>query len=298
MTELEIQRLDTPPTLTEPVTGALMDGSITYHLKLAERAEMAFTLPTPAGESSPFYLVHHEGVPFWYIHFHGVDFMTANNNVDVGFTRTWYTLYRLGVRDVISGAAAGSIHPDMRPGDIVVVDDFVDFSTHRPRSMQTEIWERLPWIGASFVPPMCPELTHILREVSQGYSFGQVFNSATVGQFEGHRFESPGEIRMAKNAGADVVHHHQASEAIYARELGLHYGAFNIVSNIAAGLASDWGESWLSAEKYQAATEACADIMLAAVVRSAQRESTCTTCPIPKEQPVKIEGVKAKPVYR
>jgi len=259
---------------------------------------MAFTLPTPAGESSPFYLVRHRGVPFWYIHFHGVDFMTATNNVDVGFTRTWYTLFQLKVRDVISGAAAGSIQPDMRPGDVVVVDDFVDFSTHRPRSMQTEIWEHLPWIGASFVPPMCPELTNILREASHGYALGQVFKSATLGQFEGHRFESPGEIRMAKNAGADVVHHHQASEAIYARELGLHYGALNIVSNVAAGLTSDWGESWLTPEKYRQATEACADIMLDTMVRAAQRDSTCTVCPISTDQPVEIKTVTPKPVYR
>jgi 5'-methylthioinosine phosphorylase len=298
MADIEVQRLDSTPILSEPVTGALMDGSITYHLKLMERAEMAVTLPTPAGESPPFYLVRHEGVPFWYIHFHGVDFMTARNNVQVGFTRTWYTLFSFGVRDVISGAAAGSIHPEMRAGDVVVVDDFVDFSTHRPRSMQTEIWEDLPWIGASFVPPMCPELTTILREVSQSYAHGKVFNSATVGQFEGHRFESPGEIRMAKNAGADVVHHHQASEAIYARELGLHYGAMNIVSNIAAGLATDWEESWLGPEKYQQATEACADIMLAAMVRAASRTSTCTVCPVSKDQPVVIKQVTPKPVYR
>jgi 5'-methylthioadenosine phosphorylase len=298
MADVQVQKLDSPPEMREQVSGALIDGSITYNIRLSERAEMSFTLPTPAGESPPFYLVRHQDVPFWYIHFHGVDFMTASANVQVGFTRTWYTLYCLGVRDVISGAAAGSIHPDMRPGDAVVVDDFLDFSTHRPRSMQTEIWEKLPWIGAAFVPPMCPELTGVLRDAANGYAHGQVFPSATLGQFEGHRFESPAEIRRAKAAGADVVHHHQASEAIYARELGIHYGAFNIVSNIAAGLAADWGESWLSPEQYKAATAACADIMLDAMVRAAQREAHCTVCPVPKDQPVVVTEVVQRPVYR
>jgi 5'-methylthioadenosine phosphorylase len=201
---------------------------------------------------------------------------------------------------VISGAAAGSINSDMKPGDIVVVDDFFDFSTHRPRSMLTAIWEQLPWIGASYVPPMCPELTELLRETSSDYEYGQLFKSATVAQFEGHRFESPAEIRRAKNAGADVVHHHQASEAIYARELGIHYAAFNYVSNVAAGLASSWDESWIPPEKSQAITKRCCQIMLDTLVRAAQREVTCKTCPVSKDQPVKIrpEDVRQKPAFR
>lgn len=300
MADIEVQPLDASPALDEIVTGALIDGSITYFANLRDRAEMAFTLPTPAGESPPFYLIRHDGAPLWYIHFHGVDFTSAKHNVEVGFTRTWYVLHRLGVRDVISGAAAGSIHPDMKPGDVVIIDDFIDFSTHRPRSMLTEIWERLPWVGASFVPPLCPELTAILREAAEVYNLGKVFKSATLGQFEGHRFESPGEIRMAKIAGADVVHHHQASEAIYARELGIHYGAFNYVSNTAAGLASNWDVSWLTEEQSRQLTAKCTEIMLDAVARAARRESACTVCPVPKEQPVVIkpEEAKAKPVYR
>lgn len=300
MTTPPIQRLDEPPRLEDTITGALIDGSITFNMNLPSRAEMAFTLPTPAGESPPFYLLRHNGIPFWYVNFHGVDFMTASSNVSVGFTRTWYTLYRLGVRDVISGAAAGSIHPDMKPGDIVIVDDFLDFSTHRPRSMLTEIWEKLPWIGASYVPPMCPELTDLLRQASEGYELGQVFPSATLAQFEGHRFESPAEIRRAKYAGADVVHHHQASEAIYAREMGLHYGAFNYVSNIAAGLANGWDESWVSPERSKAITEKCCQIMLNALTLAAERNVACTICPVSEEQPVTIrpEDIEPKPVYR
>ena len=121
----EIQQLDSPPPLDKPVPCVLIDGSITYSADLRSQAEMAFTLPTPVGESPPFYLLSYKGTPYYYVHFHGVDFTTASKNVQTGFTGTWYVIHKLGVRDAISGAAAGSIHPDMKPGDLVVMDDFV-----------------------------------------------------------------------------------------------------------------------------------------------------------------------------
>ncbi|MDX1436323.1 MAG: hypothetical protein R3335_05910 [Anaerolineales bacterium] len=300
MTKPEIQRLEEPPEIGESVTGVLIDGSITFSMGLPERAEMAFTIPTPAGESPPFYLLRHNGAPFWYVHFHGVDFMTASANVEVGFTRTWFTIYHLGIREVISGAAAGGMDPKMRPGDLVIADDFFDFSTSRPRSMLTEIWERLPWIGASYVPPMCPDLTGSLREGGKSYQPGQVFESATIAQFEGHRFESPAEIRRARAAGGDVVHHHQASEAIYARELGVCYGALNYVSNIAAGMASDWDESWLSQDETAQINTQCYELMVSTLIWAGGREGRCAVCSVPEDQPVEIrpEHVLMKPRFR
>ena len=293
----EIQQLNSPPSLDKPVTCVLIDGSITYSADLRSQAEMAFTLPTPVGESPPFYLLSYKGTPYYYVHFHGVDFTTASKNVQVGFTGTWYVIHKLGVRDAISGAAAGSIHPDMKPGDLVVMDDFVDFSTHRPRSMLTEIWERPPWIGAQYVPPLCPELTNIIRQCAKSYTRGKVFETGTFGQFEGHRFESPGEIRMAKAVGADMVAHHQSSEAIYARELGVHYGAIDYITNIAAGLSSA-EEAFVSDAEAKLGYEQCKNIMLEAIILASQRTPACTVCPQCDEQPVDVKNVTAKPVYR
>lgn len=300
MTSLPIEKLDAAPDLGERVTGALINGSITYSIRLSERAERAITLPTPAGESPPFYLIRHDGVPFWYVHFHGVDFMSARDNVEVGFTRTWYVLHALGIRDVISGAAVGSIKPEMKPGDLVVMDDFIDFSTHRPRSMLTELWERLPWIGGIFEPAVCPELSAILVDEAQAYTHGCLFSTGTFGQFEGHRFESPGEIRMARSAGADMVAHHHASEAIYSRELGIHFAGMSYVTNIAAGLEADPAKRFVTDDQARTGYAQCAEIMLAAMVRAARRNSACAICPIRNDSPVQVrpEDIRPKPVFR
>ncbi|HZQ07172.1 MAG TPA: hypothetical protein VFD70_11375 [Anaerolineae bacterium] len=296
---MEIERLESPAKRTEPINVALIDGSITWSIGLQERAEKAFTLPTPAGESPPFYIVRHRGVPFYYVHFHGVDFVSASGNVQVGFTRTWSALRVLGVRDVFSGAAAGSLHRDYRVGDIVVIDDFLDFSTHRPRSILMEIWERPPYIGAAFKEPTCPELRAILLQVAMSqYRDGRVHERGVLAQVEGHRFETPAEIRALKLLGGDFVAHHQASEAIYARELGMHYTALNFISNIGEGLEP--GTAWASGEFARAHYALCTEILLDAVALAAQRTNTCTECPQPDTNPgnIRPEDVKLKPVWR
>jgi 5'-methylthioadenosine phosphorylase len=234
---------------------------------------------TPAGESPAFYLLRTEGVPYWYVRFHGVDFSSSKNNVQVGFTRTWYVLYKLGVRDVISGAAAGSIPTEVKPGDLMIMDDFIDFSTHRPRSMPNEIWEKPPYIGAQYVPALCPELTDLLREAATRYTHGKVHPSGTLGQFEGHRFESPAEIRMARILGADMVAHHQASEAIYSRELGIHFCALDYITNIAAGLCKEGEQEFVTHEQAMDGYQQCTDVMLKGLVKAATRDVHCSTCP-------------------
>jgi 5'-methylthioadenosine phosphorylase len=296
MTAVEIQKLVHPPMLAETVTGALIDGSITYQFNLEEKAELSFTLATPAGESPAFHLLRHDGIPYWYVRFHGVDFTSSKNNVQVGFTRTWFVLYKLGIRDVISGAAAGSIPAEVRPGDLMIMDDFVDFSTHRPRSLPNEIWEKPPHIGAQYVPPLCPELTDLLRQASKSYTHGKVYPSGTFGQFEGHRFESPGEIRMAKAVGVDMVAHHQASEAIYSRELGIHFGALDYVTNIAAGLSKAGDMEFVTHEQAMEGYRQCTDIMLNTLALAAKRDVKCAVCPQPDEETSKSEAIP-KEVY-
>jgi 5'-methylthioadenosine phosphorylase len=296
MAAIEFQRLTKPPQVSEAVTGALIDGSITYQFQMEDKAELAFTMATPAGESPAFYLLRTEEVPYWYVRFHGVDFTSAKNNVQVGFTRAWYVLYKLGVRDVISGAAAGSIPPEVKPGDLMIMDDFIDFSTHRPRSIPNEIWERPPFLGAQFVPALCPELTALLRKAASSYSHGKVYSSGTLGQFEGHRFESPAEINMARILGADMVAHHQASEAIYARELGIHFGALDYITNIAAGLCKAGEQEFVTHEQAMEGYQQCTEVMLKGLVLAAVRDVQCTTCPQHREDGATGQS-KFKDVY-
>jgi purine nucleoside phosphorylase len=50
------------------------------------------------------------------------------------------------------------------------------------------------------------------------------------------RFETPAEIRMMRGFGGDMVTHNVVTEAVYARQLGIHFAVLNSISNPATGL--------------------------------------------------------------
>ena len=49
-------------------------------------------------------------------------------------------------------------------------------------------------------------------------------------------YETPAEIRFYRSIGGDFVTHNVATEAIYARQLGMHFAVINSVSNPAEGV--------------------------------------------------------------
>jgi purine nucleoside phosphorylase len=292
------EQLNRAPELAEPVRAVLIDGSITYNVDLISRAEYAFTAPTPAGESPPFYLIRQDDAPFWYVNFHGVDFLSASDNVEVGFTRTWYVIYQLGVEMALSGAAVGSLLPELKPRDLVLMTDFIDLSTHRPRSMLLEIWEKSPYLGAELVPPVCPELSKHLLDGSRSYPNGRVHHEGILAQFEGHRFETPAEIRMAQALGAGMVAHHQASEAIYARELGIHFAALAYVSNIGAGLSKGWEDGFVSEEEAREDYALTAEILVQAAAAASRKALTCRICRQNPDHQIPANLSNEKELYR
>ena len=79
-----------------------------------------------------------------------------------------------------------------------------------------------------------PDLRALVRRGAE--SVGQpVVDGAVYSTFNGPRFESPAEIRMAEHAGADLVGMTGYPEVVLARELGLAYCSIAVVSNLAAG---------------------------------------------------------------
>lgn len=141
-----------------------------------------------------------------------------------------------GVSDVIAINVTGSIDPDLVPGDVLCLDDFLDFTRSR--------------IG-TFHDGSGPEgVVHV--DVSQAYHPGlrselldaaasagiTVRDGGVYACFDGPRFETPAEIRLAALAGAHVAGMTGVPEVTLALEAGLRYAALSLVVNPAAGVGS------------------------------------------------------------
>ncbi len=119
----------------------------------------------------------------------------------------------------------------MKPGDVVIPNDFIDFTKSQP----VTFYDEGPVTHIDVTALYCPELQRIVANSAktQGRT---VWNDRVYGCTEGPRYESPAEVRMLRLLGCDVVGMTGVPEAILAHELEMCYASLCFVSNMAAGM--------------------------------------------------------------
>lgn len=151
----------------------------------------------------------------------------------INYKANIWALKQLGVEAIISQNAIGSVNPAIRPGDIVVPDDFLDRTTDRPHSLfdDTECWVRV-----DFTHPFCPDLRTGLIGAAKRRS-NRVIERGVFVCNEGPRFETPAEIRAYQREGADIIGTPLVPEVIFAREAEMCFASLSPVINFGSGMA-------------------------------------------------------------
>ena len=139
-------------------------------------------------------------------------------------------LARCGAQSLILTCAVGSTRAHMPPGALVQIEDHINFSGLNPLIGETGDRRFVPMVDAYDMG-----LRHALKQAAQATQIDM--HSGVYMWFCGPSFETPAEIRMAQQLGADLVGMSTAPEVILARFFGLPVAALAIVTNFAAGLA-------------------------------------------------------------
>ncbi len=139
----------------------------------------------------------------------------------------------LGINDIIALSSCGSLKKSITPGDIVIIDDYMQLSG-------------IPTFFDESINFTTPRLSSVLREriISAAEKISQpVLKKGTYYQSPGPRFETPAEVRFI-SAFADVVGMTISSEAALANEAGIDYAVICSVDNFANGIgkAPEWDE--------------------------------------------------------
>ncbi|MEJ2504121.1 MAG: MTAP family purine nucleoside phosphorylase [Gemmatimonadota bacterium] len=134
-------------------------------------------------------------------------------------------LHALGVRRVVGLCSVGALHAELRPGTVVVPEDYLSF--HAPPTFAGD--ERL-----HIVPRLDTGLRRVLVQVARTTK-GPVHDGGVYGETPGPRFETRAEIRLLADY-ADIVGMTAASEATLLQEKGIRYGILGIVDNFAHGI--------------------------------------------------------------
>ena len=141
-------------------------------------------------------------------------------------------LKSLGAGQLILTNAAGSMRPDIPPGDLMLLSDHINYNGLNPL-----IGEKT---DARFVPMTdahSPALRAALRKAADAE--GIALAEGVYAWYSGPSFETPAEIRMLKGLGADAVGMSTVPEVILARFLGLEVAAISTITNMAAGMSDE-----------------------------------------------------------
>lgn len=141
-------------------------------------------------------------------------------------------LKALGAEAVIATNAAGSMRPDIQPGDLMLLSDHINFSGLNPLIGEPT--------DARFVPMTAahdPDIRAGLRAAAEAE--GVALPEGVYAWYSGPSFETPAEIRAIRILGGDAVGMSTVPEVILARFLGLKVAAISTVTNMAAGLSNE-----------------------------------------------------------
>lgn len=141
-------------------------------------------------------------------------------------------LAALGAEALIATNAAGSLRSDIRPGDVMLLSDHINFSGLNPLIGEPTDRRFVPMTDAHD-----PGLRARLRAAAEAE--GVSLPEGVYAWYSGPSFETPAEIRAIRTLGADAVGMSTVPEIILARFLGLKAAAISTITNMAAGLSDE-----------------------------------------------------------
>ena len=141
-------------------------------------------------------------------------------------------LPRLGADRLILTNAAGSLRPDILPGDLMLLSDHINFSGRNPL-----IGEPSDARFVNMSQAYDPDLRAALKAAAEAEELALA--EGVYAWYSGPSFETPAEIRAIRTLGADAVGMSTVPEAILANFHGLRVAAVSVVTNMAAGLSDE-----------------------------------------------------------
>jgi purine-nucleoside phosphorylase len=141
-------------------------------------------------------------------------------------------LKALGGERLILTNAAGSMHPNLDPGDLMLLSDHINFSGLNPLIGEPTDARFVPMTDAHD-----PGMRAALKSAAEAE--GIRLMEGVYAWYSGPSFETPAEIRAIRTLGADAVGMSTVPEVILARFLGLKVAAISTITNKAAGLSDE-----------------------------------------------------------
>lgn len=210
---------------------AIIGGTGVYDPRILDNVRED-NLTTPYGEVR-FKVGDYNGQTVAFIPRHG-----SNHSIPphlINYRANTWAMKKLGVRNIIATTAVGSLNVDMKPGDFVLIDQFLDFTKNRIHTFY-EGGER-GVVHVDVTSPYCSDLRSKLFAAATKHNIS-IHDRGVYVCTEGPRFETPAEISMFAKLGGDLVGMTNVPEVVLAREAEMCYATVSMVTNYGAGISA------------------------------------------------------------
>jgi len=141
-----------------------------------------------------------------------------------------FALKSLGCTHIIASGAVGSLRDNLHPGELVVVDQFIDRTIHRPSTF----YENAA-VHVEFSDPVCPVLRKLLLDAATpahaAHILPTVHPRGCYVCMEGPAFSTRAESHMHRAMGGDLIGMTALPEAKLAREAEIPYALVALVTD-------------------------------------------------------------------
>lgn len=147
-----------------------------------------------------------------------------------------FAMKKLGVTHIISISAVGSLKKEIKPRDIVIIDQYFD---RTKRGLDQTFFGNGIVAHVGFADPVCPELKQIayraaveaVDEIEHPYVKPKIHLGGTYINMEGPAFSTKAESRIYKSWGIDIIGMTNLAEAKLAREAEICYSTIAMVTD-------------------------------------------------------------------
>ena len=188
---------------------------------LGAESGVAHEIETPFGRpSGPVTETEWSGAPVFLLQRHGPGHVL--NPTAVPYRANIYAMKQLGVTHLLASGATGSLREQLRPGELVVIDQVIDKTYRRANTLFEDAA-----VHVEFSEPFCPVMRAWLLAAAQRTesteSAVKVHDGGTYVCMEGPAFSTRAECEMHRQWGGDLIGMTAMPEAKLAREAEMAY---------------------------------------------------------------------------
>ena len=213
----------------------IIGGSGLYHIEGIENLRRE-RITTPFGDPSDkldMGRLNGKEVVFLARHGHGHKLLPT----EINYRANIWAMKKLGVEWIISVSAVGSFRKEMKPTDVVLIDQFFD-RTNQARP--STFFGNGIAAHVMFAHPICPDLSRIIYESGQEEGEGNRMHwGGTYVNMEGPAFSTKAESKLYKSWGMDVIGMTNLQEAKLAREAEICYATMAMVTDYDCWIEDD-----------------------------------------------------------